>query len=62
MTRVKQYDKIRLKTGIVGRILEILGDDSYIAELFLDDGDVDTTEIRKSEIQSVFVETEHLFA
>ena len=55
---IKEYDKIRLKTGIVGRILEILSDNSFIAELFLENGDVDTTEIKKVEIASVFVETE----
>jgi len=56
---IKEYDKIRLKTGIVGRILEILSENSFIAELFLEDGDVDTTEIKKAEIASVFIETEH---
>jgi len=56
---IREYDKIRVKTGIIGRILEILSEDSFIAELYLDDGDIDTTEIKKSEITSVFVETEH---
>ena len=55
---VNVYDKIRLKSGTVGRILEELDDDSYIAEIFLDNGDVDTTEIKKSDIQSIFEEVE----
>jgi len=56
---IKAYDKIRLKTGEIGRILELLSDDSFIAEIYLEDGEIDTTEIKITEILSVFVETEH---
>jgi hypothetical protein len=53
-----EYDKIKLKTGEIGRILEDLGDGSYIAEISLKTGEIDTTEIRLRDIASVFVETE----
>jgi len=56
---IKEYDKIRLKTGQIGRILELLNDDAFIAEIYLEDGGIDTTEIKISDILSVFVETEH---
>lgn len=56
---IKEYDKIRLKTGHIARILEILDDEAYIAEIFLKDGDVDTTEIKRADIVSVFEEVEH---
>jgi len=52
------YDKIKLKTGEFGRILEDFGDGAYIAEISRHNGEIDTTEIKKEEIASVFVETE----
>lgn len=55
---INEYDKIRLKTGQIGRILEILDSDAYIAEIFHSDGNVDTSEIRHTEIASVFKEIE----
>jgi hypothetical protein len=54
----REYDKIKLKTGEIGRILEDFGDGSYIAEISLKTGDIETTEIKISDIASVFVETE----
>ncbi|MCL1823437.1 MAG: hypothetical protein FWG44_04470 [Oscillospiraceae bacterium] len=59
---INVYDKVKLKTGIVGRILEILNDDSFIVELYLENGDIDTTEIKKLEIKSVFEEVERPIA
>jgi len=58
---LKEFDKIRLVTGEVGRILEDFNDgtDQYLAEIYLEDGEIDTTEIKKSDIKSIFVETEH---
>ena len=58
---IKEYDKIRLQTGEIGRILEIFDDNSYIAEIFTNDGGLDTVEIKKNDIFSVFTETEHPF-
>ena len=52
------YDKIRLKTGELGRILEDFGDGAYIAEISRKSGEIDTTEIRIEEIASIFIETE----
>jgi len=54
------YDKIRLKSGEIGRILEDFGDGTYIAEISRKSGEIDTTEVRREEISSVFIETEQL--
>ena len=59
---IQEYDKIRLKTGEIGRILEILSEDAYMAEIFLKGGEIDTTEIKRDDIVSVFIETEQPIA
>jgi hypothetical protein len=59
---IKEYDKIRLQTGEIGRVLELLSEDVYLAEIFLKNGDIDTTEIKKVDISSVFEEIEHPLA
>ncbi|MCL2036632.1 MAG: hypothetical protein FWG83_04510 [Oscillospiraceae bacterium] len=68
MTSIKQYDKIRLKTGLVGRIMEVIGDNEcFIVDVKLNEeaemGEVqyDTIDIKPSEIKSVFVEHEEPF-
>ncbi|MDR0935473.1 MAG: hypothetical protein LBM98_02190 [Oscillospiraceae bacterium] len=55
---IKEYAKIRLTTGEIARILEIFKDGGYIAEIFRKKGGLETTEIRQSDIASVFVENE----
>jgi len=55
---INVYDKIRLNTGEIGRILEDFGDGAYIAEIYTQSGEIDTTEITKDEIASVFEEVE----
>ena len=57
---IKEYDRIRLKTGERGQILEILDDDTYLAEIISKEGDVDTTEIKKTAIKAIIVEHEKL--
>jgi len=52
------YSKIRLKTGEIATILEDFGDGVYLAEVILKSGDIDTTEIKKENIMSVFEEIE----
>jgi hypothetical protein len=58
----KLYDKIRLNSGEIGRILEDFGDGAYIAEISRKSGKIDTAEIKKEEIASIFVETEKSLA
>lgn len=58
MATLKEYDKIRLKTGERGAILEIFDDGTYLAEIFTKDGKVDTTEVKIADIQAVIVEVE----
>ena len=54
----KVYDKIRLRTGEIGRIIEDFGDDCYLVEFSLKSGGIETAEVKKSDISTVFVETE----
>ena len=62
---IKEYDKVRLKTGEVARISEVLeAGVAYIAEIFRKNGEFAVTidQINHSDIASVFVETETLLA
>jgi hypothetical protein len=61
MTQIKQYDKIRLKTGLVGRIMEVLGaGEAFIVDVMTDDGEYDTVDVKPSDIKSRFIEHEEL--
>ena len=55
---INVYDKIRLKSGELGRILEDFGDGAYIAEISATSGEIETLEIKQEEIASVFEEVE----
>jgi len=58
---IKEYDKVRLKTGEIARISEVLEDGvAYIAEIIRRNGDfsVSIEQIKQTDISSVFVETE----
>jgi len=62
MIQVKQYDKIRLKSGFIARIMEVLGaNEAFIADVETGDGEYDTIDIKPSDIKSVFVEYEEPF-
>ena len=59
MTEIKQYDKIRLKTGFIGRIMEVLGaGETYIVDVINEEVEYDTIDIKQSDIKSKFVEYE----
>ena len=61
MTQIKQYDKIRLKTGLIGRIMEVLGaGEAFIVDVMNDDGEYDTIDIKPDDIKSKFIEYEEL--
>ena len=58
---IKEYDKVRLKTGEIARIAEVLKKDTaYIAEIVRRNGEFSVTveQILHGEIASVFTETE----
>ena len=55
---IKEYDKIRLLTGEIARVLEIFDPKSFLIEVPRKSGGVDTTEISLSDIKSRFVEIE----
>ena len=57
--QIKEYDKIRLTTDEIARVVEIFDVNNFLAEIFRKTGGIDTTEIGSSDIQTVFVETEH---
>ena len=62
MIEIKLYDKIKLKTGEIARIVEILKNESatgYIVDVEEDD-DYRTETVFIDDIKSVFVETEML--
>ena len=59
---LKEYDKIRLKTGERGCILEIFGDGVFLAEIISKNGDIRTIEIESEEIKSRIVEVEEAFS
>ena len=53
MTRIKQYDKVLLKTGYTAYIVEILDPDKeFIVDIDIDD-DTETEEISIEEIERV---------
>jgi preprotein translocase subunit YajC len=64
MTKIKQYDKIRLKSGLVGCVVEIFGAHEYFivdVELGTDETgfmEFDTIDVYPSDIKSRFVEYE----
>ena len=56
---IKEYDKVKLMTGEIARISEVLKEDTaYIADIFKDNGEISIEPINHEDIQSIFVETE----
>ena len=55
---INEYDKVRLKTGELARIVEILDTNVYLAEVAAKNGDINTTEINKKDIATIIVEVE----
>ena len=65
MVTIAEYDKVKLKTGEIARIVEIYEPGvAYEAEIFRPNGEfaitVDT--VKQEDIISVFKETEHQLA
>ena len=58
---IKEYDKVRLKTGQLARIVEIFNDKIFLAEVVAKSGDIDTREVKAEEIVTVFEEIERPF-
>jgi len=58
---IKQFQKIRLKTGEEAVIIEILEQDKFfLADIEKSDGEYETDEIRYEDIKSIFIETEQV--
>ena len=63
---IEEYDKVRLKTGEIARISEVLEEGvAYIADIFKDGKgasikDISIEQVLHEEIASVFKEVEHL--
>ena len=55
---IAEYDKVRLKTGEIARIVEILDSNVFLAEIATESGNINTTEINKSNIRAKIVEVE----
>ncbi|MCL1807925.1 MAG: hypothetical protein FWG31_09520 [Oscillospiraceae bacterium] len=58
MEMIKEYDRVRLVNGELGRILEILAPSVFLAEVVRKSGGIDTTEIKLTDIKSKFIEVE----
>ena len=56
---IKEFDKIKLKSGEVGYIADKLDDRHFYADVTVAGGDITTIFISIDDIASVFVETEH---
>ena len=60
---ISEGQKIRLKSGEIGVIVEVFkGGDGYMAEVFKNGGGISVDTIWPKDINSVFVETEEPFA
>ncbi len=60
---IKECDKIRLKTGLLASVSEVLGNGTaFIIEYFTDNGEFTTDQVTRDDIVSVFVETEQPLA
>jgi hypothetical protein len=60
MTVIKQYDKVKLKSGKYAIIVEVLSPQkAYIADVEIDEGEYETDTIFYGDIASVFEEIEH---
>ena len=55
---IKEYDKVRLITGELARIVEIFSDCDFLAEVANKDGDIEVKDINREQIASVFEELE----
>jgi len=60
---IKEYDKVKLTTGEIARISEVLEEGvAYIADIFKKDGGISIEQIAYSDIASVFEEIERPIA
>ena len=55
---IKEYDKIRLKTGERGAILEIFDDDTLLVEYFAENGKIEIKELQKNDVKALIQEVE----
>jgi hypothetical protein len=55
---IKEFDKIKLKSGDIGYIADKLDDTPFYADVSMPAGDISTILITLADIASVFVETE----
>lgn len=61
MKPLKEFDRIRLKTGQRGRVVEIFQDGTLLAEVVNDSGGIDIKEIQKSDVRAIIKEIEEPF-
>ena len=60
--KLDMYQKIRLKDGKIGYIIEIFNDgEAYMIDIKLDDGEYEQKTVYPKDIQSVIVEVEEPF-
>lgn len=60
--KIEMYQKIRMKSGVVGRVIEIFNDgEAYMIDIMTDDGEYQQETIYPRDIRSVVVEVEETF-
>jgi len=60
--KLEMYQKIRLKSGKVGHVVEIFNDgEAYMIDIKQDDGEYELETVKPQDIKSVIVEVEKPF-
>ena len=60
--KLDMYQKIRLKNGMIGHIIEIFNDgEAFMVDIKMHDGEYEQATIRPYDIQSVIVEVDEPF-
>ena len=60
--KLEMYQKIRLKSGKIGHVVEIFNDgEAYMVDIRLDDGEYELETVGPQDIKSVIVEVEKPF-
>ena len=58
---IKEFDKVRLRTGEIARVVEVFSDSVFLAEVATKMGNIEITEIYIDQIVTVFEEIEKPF-
>ena len=61
--KIEMYQRVRLKSGKCGHVVEIFNDgEAYMVDVLMDNEEYETETVYPKDIRSVFVETEEPFS